>query len=179
MFGSKSKHYCRYCGRLYCKACTKEVPIPELGYTDKTRICNACFNFKNGRPIEQSDNNPNDTPVVTYDDGDTKSLPTSTSPNKHQQARPSSSSPSSPTPTGSGKGSGGAPNTSEKTAKGNTSTSSPSGSNKDKGGKKTKDENASNKNTKKTTSLGFLDDEDIGEWGAGGKAKDEDEEDDN
>jgi len=135
MFGSKSKHYCRYCGRLYCKACTKEVPIPELGYTDKTRICNACFNFKNGRPIEQSDNNPNDTPVVTYDDADTKSLPTSTSPNKHQ-TRPSSSSPSSPTPTASGKGSGGAPNTSEKTAKGNTSTSSPSGNNKDKGGKK-------------------------------------------
>jgi len=174
MFGSKSKHYCRYCGRLYCKACTKEVPIPELGFTDKTRICNACFNFKNGRPLEQSDNNINDA-VVSYDDDDTKSIPPTSNKNQtSQQVRPSSSSPSTPGP--GGKGSGPGTNTgATPVSKGNTSTPNTGG----KGGKKTND-STSNKNAKKQ-GLGFLDDDDggdIGDWGApSGKGKDEEDED--
>eukprot|EP01006_Ploeotia_vitrea_P006252 TRINITY_DN12638_c0_g2_i1.p1 TRINITY_DN12638_c0_g2~~TRINITY_DN12638_c0_g2_i1.p1 ORF type:complete len:584 (+),score=304.62 TRINITY_DN12638_c0_g2_i1:166-1752(+) len=49
MFGSKSKQHCRYCGRHYCKPCSKyEIPLPELGYSSKVRVCNGCFKFKRG-----------------------------------------------------------------------------------------------------------------------------------
>ena len=46
MFGRKSKHYCRHCGRMYCKDCSVMMPIPEFGFTEPVRVCQPCANFK-------------------------------------------------------------------------------------------------------------------------------------
>jgi len=49
MFGSKSKHHCRYCGRLFCgSCCSKFTPIPELGFPSKVRVCTRCFDLRTG-----------------------------------------------------------------------------------------------------------------------------------
>lgn len=46
MFGNKSKHYCRHCGRMYCKDCSTMMPLPEFGFREPVRVCTPCFDFK-------------------------------------------------------------------------------------------------------------------------------------
>jgi len=151
MFGSKSKHYCRYCGRLYCKACTKEMSIPEFGFPEKVRVCTPCFNFKHGRRPFDTESETIDT--VSYDDN--KSTPASPIKNQTPQPRPSSST-SAP-------------------GKGTSTTPGGKGSSTPTSGKGKTNEPASTKNTK-ASGLGFLDDDDdVGPWGAPRGAKDDDD----
>jgi ribosomal protein S27E len=43
-FGSRTKQHCHYCGRVMCKPCSgQSLPIPELGYREKVRVCNNCY----------------------------------------------------------------------------------------------------------------------------------------
>eukprot|EP00808_Paulinella_micropora_P013084 g13976.t1 len=46
MWGSKAQDYCRYCGRLFCKACCQKQKIPELGFNEEVRICNNCVTIR-------------------------------------------------------------------------------------------------------------------------------------
>lgn len=45
-FGSGSKGHCRYCGRVFCRACCTESPIPELNFMAKVKICKPCDAFR-------------------------------------------------------------------------------------------------------------------------------------
>eukprot|EP01004_Peranema_trichophorum_P008811 NODE_755_length_2383_cov_18.867699_g646_i0.p1 GENE.NODE_755_length_2383_cov_18.867699_g646_i0~~NODE_755_length_2383_cov_18.867699_g646_i0.p1 ORF type:complete len:712 (+),score=136.02 NODE_755_length_2383_cov_18.867699_g646_i0:207-2138(+) len=39
----RRKHHCRCCGRIFCASCAKtELPLPQLGYTEKVRVCESC-----------------------------------------------------------------------------------------------------------------------------------------
>eukprot|EP00457_Paulinella_chromatophora_P002421 gb/GEZN01002426.1/.p1 GENE.gb/GEZN01002426.1/~~gb/GEZN01002426.1/.p1 ORF type:complete len:746 (-),score=195.52 gb/GEZN01002426.1/:214-2451(-) len=46
MWGSKAQDYCRFCGRIFCKACCQKGKIPELGFNEEVRICNNCVSFR-------------------------------------------------------------------------------------------------------------------------------------
>jgi len=37
------KHHCRCCGRVFCKACTRErAAIPLLNFKSLVRVCDSC-----------------------------------------------------------------------------------------------------------------------------------------
>lgn len=41
---TKWKHHCRSCGKVYCSECSaSRIRLPELGYTEKVRVCDDCF----------------------------------------------------------------------------------------------------------------------------------------
>eukprot|EP00123_Amoebidium_parasiticum_P014244 comp22408_c0_seq3/m.33511 comp22408_c0_seq3/g.33511 ORF comp22408_c0_seq3/g.33511 comp22408_c0_seq3/m.33511 type:complete len:295 (-) comp22408_c0_seq3:746-1630(-) len=38
------RHHCRKCGGIFCGACSSsKMPLPQLGYTDKVRVCDPCY----------------------------------------------------------------------------------------------------------------------------------------
>ncbi|VDN42280.1 unnamed protein product [Gongylonema pulchrum] len=43
----RRRHHCRNCGRIFCSRCSSNsLPLPELGYDRKVRVCNLCFLYK-------------------------------------------------------------------------------------------------------------------------------------
>ncbi|VDM98789.1 unnamed protein product [Thelazia callipaeda] len=43
----RRRHHCRNCGRIFCSRCSaNSLPLPELGYDRKVRVCNLCFLYK-------------------------------------------------------------------------------------------------------------------------------------
>lgn len=40
----RRQHHCRNCGKVICAVHCKLSPLPELGYTDKVKICTNCVN---------------------------------------------------------------------------------------------------------------------------------------
>ncbi|MFH4975663.1 hypothetical protein AB6A40_002372 [Gnathostoma spinigerum] len=43
----RRRHHCRNCGRIFCSRCSAHsLPLPELGYDKKVRVCNLCFLYK-------------------------------------------------------------------------------------------------------------------------------------
>ncbi|EFO18827.2 lateral signaling target protein 2 [Loa loa] len=43
----RRRHHCRNCGRIFCSRCSaNSLPLPELGYDKKVRVCNLCFLYK-------------------------------------------------------------------------------------------------------------------------------------
>uniref|UniRef100_A0A915PDD7 FYVE-type domain-containing protein n=1 Tax=Setaria digitata TaxID=48799 RepID=A0A915PDD7_9BILA len=43
----RRRHHCRNCGRIFCSRCSaNSLPLPELGYDRKVRVCNLCFMYK-------------------------------------------------------------------------------------------------------------------------------------
>ncbi|KAH7732324.1 Lateral signaling target protein 2 [Aphelenchoides avenae] len=43
----RRRHHCRNCGRIFCGHCSSnQLPIPELGYDRRVRVCNLCFLYK-------------------------------------------------------------------------------------------------------------------------------------
>jgi hypothetical protein len=63
-WGSRSKGHCRYCGRVFCKECTTQCALPELGYREKVKVCKPCVAFRSkikgeadaGEEEEEEDN---------------------------------------------------------------------------------------------------------------------------
>jgi hypothetical protein len=48
-FGESSAHYCRSCGRLFCKRCSSsQLALPELGFREPVRVCNGCLEQRGG-----------------------------------------------------------------------------------------------------------------------------------
>lgn len=43
-----SRHHCRLCGRIFCGKCSsKKIAIPDYGFYDPVRVCDACYTFLN------------------------------------------------------------------------------------------------------------------------------------
>lgn len=43
----RRRHHCRNCGRIFCSRCSaNSIPIPDLGYEKKVRVCNLCFMYR-------------------------------------------------------------------------------------------------------------------------------------
>lgn len=43
----RRRHHCRNCGRIFCSRCSaNSLPLPDLGYDRKVRVCNLCFLYK-------------------------------------------------------------------------------------------------------------------------------------
>jgi len=55
MFGGKSKHHCRFCGRVFCRECCSQSTLPEFGYSGKVLVCKPCFEFKHKKAAEDED----------------------------------------------------------------------------------------------------------------------------
>ena len=37
------RYHCRNCGHVVCNSCSsKTIPLPEVGYNDPVRVCDAC-----------------------------------------------------------------------------------------------------------------------------------------
>lgn len=46
---ARDKHNCRSCGTLVCDPCsTNRIPLPSIGLTTSTRVCDRCYNDING-----------------------------------------------------------------------------------------------------------------------------------
>lgn len=46
---ARDKHNCRSCGTLVCAPCsTNRIPLPSIGLTSPTRVCDRCYNDING-----------------------------------------------------------------------------------------------------------------------------------
>ena len=46
---ARDKHNCRSCGTLVCNPCsTNRIPLPSIGLTTSTRVCDRCYNDING-----------------------------------------------------------------------------------------------------------------------------------
>eukprot|EP00977_Amphora_coffeiformis_P004529 scaffold976_cov161-Amphora_coffeaeformis.AAC.7 len=46
---ARDKHNCRSCGTLVCNPCsTNRIPLPSIGLTTATRVCDRCYNDING-----------------------------------------------------------------------------------------------------------------------------------
>ena len=46
---ARDKHNCRSCGTLVCSPCsTNRIPLPSIGLTTQTRVCDRCYHDING-----------------------------------------------------------------------------------------------------------------------------------
>eukprot|EP00929_Paragymnodinium_shiwhaense_P059826 TRINITY_DN29930_c0_g1_i1.p1 TRINITY_DN29930_c0_g1~~TRINITY_DN29930_c0_g1_i1.p1 ORF type:complete len:829 (-),score=180.16 TRINITY_DN29930_c0_g1_i1:70-2556(-) len=44
------RHHCRKCGKIFCEPCSsRSIPIPEKGYLEPVRVCDACSGWANER----------------------------------------------------------------------------------------------------------------------------------
>jgi len=52
--GDRTKTWCRYCGRSYCRACVSPQEIPDMGYPAAVSCCARCISFIAALPPKKS-----------------------------------------------------------------------------------------------------------------------------